>query len=366
MLVIIWNLGIGGVQKRIKDIAFDMTENHPHWQIILLVKNRQPQCFNHLLESLSNVTIHYFSSVDSITHDRIIRRSPLPWILTHIYLYNPTVCLSFLSHFSLLLVLYRLFVFWRKPIIVLNEVSQTTNYLHFHSSHPNMEKWLIRLFYRFADKIITPSKAGAKDLQQNYWVPPKKLTVIPNWTLFPPTEPSKKIYDLMYIGRFEPEKNISALIETVLILKKSFPHLRLALVGEGSLEMSLKETVKELSLNQNIVYLKTTSNLMSLLKQAKIFVIASQSEGLPNVVLEAGMGQIPTIANHFAGAEEVILHGKTGYLTNSPKEMAAFISRILSHTSITNQLGKAAEKYILQNFHKKTQDLFIQTLIKSA
>jgi len=255
-------------------------------------------------------------------------------------------------------------LFWRKTKIILNEVAYTSKYLSIHTNYPNLEKFLIRLIYPLADCIICPTKIGAQDLISNFRIPKNKISIIRNWTLFPPHKPSMPKWDLIYTGRFAKEKNLLDLINIIYQLKPKLPKIKLLLLGEGDLKNKIKELILKLSLTNNINILPTTTNVAKYLKKSKIFISLSQNEGLPNVVLEAAMCQLPSIINNFEGADEVVIHKKTGFITNNQSEIINSILKLIDNNQLRLNIGQNAQHHVINSFGPKNQHQYIQIIRK--
>ena len=79
---------------------------------------------------------------------------------------------------------------------------------------------------------------------------------------------------------------------------------------------------------------------------ADLFVLSSNSEGMPNVVIEAMSESLPVIATKVGACPDLIEHGKTGWLVPIGDEaaMTEAIENALANTEELEQVGKAAGK----------------------
>lgn len=359
LLILIWNLGIGGMQKRVKDIVKDISGNRPEWEVYLLVKYKTPSCFNQEIEALPRVFVRYFPE----NHIIYNKWASLPWILKEVFVLRPTSCLTFLSHFSLLLLFAKFIFFWRRFGVILNEGVYTSKFLPIHSHNPELETRLIKIFYRYANQIIAPTAAIKNDLANNFSVPAGLISVIPNWTLVPPRRPLKPKYDLIYAGRFEREKNLFEMLEIVKAVKRNHPQIRLCLLGEGSLELKLRRRVDQLGLRNNVYFLFSQSDITSWLRRSKIFILTTLNEGLPNVILEAAMCQVPAAARYFEGAEEAVINGNTGYVVYTRADMLDRIGKLLHNAPLRKRMGEQAQRHAAKKFGYQNQKRFIDLLL---
>ncbi|SEO25256.1 Glycosyltransferase involved in cell wall bisynthesis [Amphibacillus marinus] len=91
----------------------------------------------------------------------------------------------------------------------------------------------------------------------------------------------------IHVGRFHPQKNHHMLLNIFKELLQKNSEIMLFLVGEGPLENEMKEKVKFLNLNDNVVFLGIRDDVPELLQGMDALIFPSLFEGFPGVVLEA-------------------------------------------------------------------------------
>jgi glycosyltransferase involved in cell wall biosynthesis len=257
------------------------------------------------------------------------------------------------------------FAFWHDCKIVLNEGVLTSRYLKINRGH----FWwiwmlMVSLFYRFADMIIVPSRAVKRDLIELFKIPNQKVTIIPNWTLFSKTNAHQsRKYDLAYIGRYEEEKNPMLFLEVVRLVHLQNSKLKACIVGSGKLEPQIKEFIRRHSLSKVVKLLSPLNNMSQVLPSCRLLLVTSKNEGLPNVVLEAGALEIPSIAAPFLGVEEVILEGETGWIRQEASEISSLVLTLLKNNKLITQTGHQAQQHIAKHFSHLNQKKFIQHLV---
>jgi glycosyltransferase involved in cell wall biosynthesis len=99
--------------------------------------------------------------------------------------------------------------------------------------------------------------------------------------------------------------------------KPSVSHsdIRLAIVGGGWYRPDLENEARELPGRSRIVLTGFVENAETLMpKKSDVFCLPSKYEGMPNVVMEAAMVGVPTVATRVAGTVDLIEHEVTGYL----------------------------------------------------
>lgn len=357
-MILIWNLGIGGMQKRIRDIVKDISDNYPDWEVHVLVRDYYPRLFNEEIACLNRVYVRY----SPVNNFFLTKFSKLPWVVWEYFKVGPDVCLTFLSHLSSLLVIVKLLIFWKKSRLVLNEGILTSKFLQIHSKNVWLEEKFVRLFYRLADKIIVPTKAIKLELTGRYRLPSNLIVVIPNWTLFPKMKPLEPKFDLLYVGRFEKEKNLFAWIRVINKVREIIPDVTACLVGEGSQEKSLKVLLDNLNLKNNVTIFDKQRKPAEFYRRSKLLLMTTRNEGMPNTVLEAAMCQVPSIARRFDGVNEVIINNSTGYIAAGRDEIVANIVNLLRHDKKRLEMGKNAWRYVKRHFGYLNQKMFIETI----
>lgn len=128
---------------------------------------------------------------------------------------------------------------------------------------------------------------------------------------------------LVHIGSFVHEKNHQGLIRIFQKVKQAHPEIRLILCGAGP----NLEYYKNLKLEG--VYLAGERNeVSSILSHAKVMVLPSLIEGLPGVILEAMILEVPVVAYNVGGISELIKDKNTGFLINGGEEND-FVEKVL-------------------------------------
>ncbi|NLK50022.1 MAG: glycosyltransferase, partial [Candidatus Cloacimonetes bacterium] len=104
---------------------------------------------------------------------------------------------------------------------------------------------------------------------------------------FIPSISDTKEFDFIYIGRLEVYKGLPRIFNAMEELVKIYPDIKMAVVGYGSLEEELKTEVRERGLSGNISFHGFQKDTRAWLHKARIFVMASDNEGLPCALMEA-------------------------------------------------------------------------------
>ena len=157
---------------------------------------------------------------------------------------------------------------------------------------------------------------------------------------------------LMHIGQFSPEKNHRFLIESFIQIHQHYSNVKLILIGEGKLYEEIRELVKDRGMEGNVFFAGHRNEVQRLLAGSDLFVLTSNIEGVPGVVLEAGMQSIPTLAINVGGVGEVVIANKTGVLLaehNVTLFSNAAIS-LIQNDSLRKELGMNVYKFVMENY----------------
>ena len=137
------------------------------------------------------------------------------------------------------------------------------------------------------------------------------------------------------------------------------------IIGLGPEWDFLLYTIDDLDLKAQ-VYLHgrlSPAEVRSQLQQADVFLLASNSEGISNAVLEAMACGLPVVTTDCGGMREAVTDGVEGLVVpvRDPEAMTAALTRLASDRNLARRMGEAARKRILHEFTIKQQiDQFIE------
>ncbi len=225
----------------------------------------------------------------------------------------------------------------------------------------SFNKWL----FRHVDYVTSVGEQALQDLRQSYQYPSTQTAVIrrgiPHFDYDSSVE-KKKIAAtfqfnanatlLIHVGQFSPEKNHQFLIDCFPLIKKQCPDVKLLLLGEGKLLQEMKEKVMNKELQQDIIFVGYQKEVQRWLSAADLFVMTSTVEGVPGVVLEAGMQKVPAVAVNVGGVGEVVIDHQTGLLVpqHDAQLLADAVIDLLKDEEKRKQYGKNACTFVQQNY----------------
>lgn len=131
--------------------------------------------------------------------------------------------------------------------------------------------------------------------------------------------------EILAVGSFNPPKDYPNLLHAIALLRhKTRQKFKLKIAGDGKLRPIIEALINELELADVVTLLGKRTDITDLLNQADIFVLASQREGLPTVVLEAMACQCYVVATDCGGTKEIMAN--TGTLVPSQDSEALAIA----------------------------------------
>jgi glycosyltransferase involved in cell wall biosynthesis len=88
----------------------------------------------------------------------------------------------------------------------------------------------------------------------------------------------------------------------------------------------------------------------SIYRQATIFVLTSEHEGTPNVLLEAMAAGLPVVATNVGGVPEIVQRGRTGFLAaeDNMDELVKITGELVQNSSLRTEIGARARSYVEQ------------------
>lgn len=202
---------------------------------------------------------------------------------------------------------------------------------------------LERLNYNLADILVVESPGLAHQIASGKYHDKPIL----NGALFvdtkifaPKIELSERADTVSYLGAITEHKGVMNLIEAIPLILKEREDIQFVIGGAGP---ALAEIKKHLRNSQVIESAKIVlcgkinhKEIPDYLNEAKLVVLPSYGEGLPNIVLEAMACGTPVLATPVGGIPDVIKDGETGFIMkdNMPECIARNVIRALNHSDL--------------------------------
>lgn len=149
------------------------------------------------------------------------------------------------------------------------------------------------------------------------------------------------------VGRLDPIKDQTGLIDAFARLSKLRPDCHLLIVGDGPERKQLEQLKID-----GVHLLGMRNDVAAILKQLDIFVLPSLNEGISNTILEAMAVGLPIVATAVGGTPELIAHEKNGLLVE-PRDypaLAQAFARYLNDRDLRSEHGRINSAIIRERF----------------
>ncbi|RMG45458.1 MAG: glycosyltransferase, partial [Acidobacteria bacterium] len=122
-------------------------------------------------------------------------------------------------------------------------------------------------------------------------------------------------------------------------------------------------------LTPNVVEFRgTIADTVPLYREVDIFVLTSDWEGTPNVILEAMASGLPVVATRVGGVPEIVQHGETGFLVDPEDEdgMVDAILTLIKNRDLRLKFGRAGREFVLAQHSLDKLPGYLQKLYELA
>lgn len=237
----------------------------------------------------------------------------------------------------------------------------------------NPQDWMLsvphRLFYKYLvmpelDGIVGVSRTTLENVQKIYQLPiptqniprgvdPKALQPQYNRSeLRAALQIEESTPVVLYVGSLTPEKRLDRLLSVFQQVRMRLTNAQLWLVGDGPLHHALTQQSIDAGLTAAVRFLGIQSDVASYMVAADLLALTSDTEGIPGVILEAGLLGLPAVATHVGGVAECIIANKTGVLVNPNDEvgLATALFELLQNSAQRHAMGQQAQAWIAKEF----------------
>ncbi|MDK3158261.1 glycosyltransferase [Kamptonema cortianum] len=285
----------------------------------------------------------------------------LPILARYVRKQKPVALLSALEDANLVAIWTRRLM--RLPVRVVVTVHNTLSREAQNATNlkRRIAPYLVKLFYPWADAVITVSQGAAEDLARlgmasglvkvvyNPVVMPEfyervKEPVDHYW--FEPDRPPV----ILGVGRLERQKDFPTLIQAFAELRQHRP-IRLMILGEGQDRPMLERLIQDLGLGQEVLLPGFVSNPYAYMAKSSVFVLSSLFEGLPTALIEAMAAGIPVVSTDCeSGPREILINGQYGPLVpiGDVTAMAEAIAKTLDSPVNSTSLKQRALDFSLE------------------
>lgn len=236
-------------------------------------------------------------------------------------------------------------------------------------------KWLLSFF---TYKIVAVSNGVREYYVSKVKINENKFIVIYNgvdlntfvFKGYKPVDLAQKI-NAIIVARLKAVKGHTYLLEAMPMIIKKYPNFILNIVGGGDLEDELKNQVKKMRLENNVIFWGEHSDVEKIFANMDLFILPSLWEGLGIVLLEAQATGLPVLSSKIPGTSEVVENEKTGLLFEVKNSQAIYdsVDKLLSNPDLYKKIVENAhlqvkEKFSLEKMVNEYEKLYTVSLNK--
>lgn len=216
--------------------------------------------------------------------------------------------------------------------------------------HPEIERRLMRTIARF-DLIVTMGRGAAASFRARGALGP--IHAVPggiDGARFHPGD-APPVADLVLVGRLVPIKRIDVFLDAVAKVAAARPETTALVVGDGPLREPLEAQARALGLEGRVRFLGVRSDVEAVLREVRVFVLTSDSEGVALSVMEAMASGLPAVVSAVGDLGDVVEEGVNGHLVER-RDADAFARHLLALLSDEERRARfaAASRRLAERF----------------
>lgn len=198
--------------------------------------------------------------------------------------------------------------------------------------------------------------------------PVPNICVISNSRSFPPLRYDEECHHtVLAVGRFCEQKALDRMIDAWDMVRQSpaSDGWRLRIVGDGELRSRLQRQINQLGLNDSVTLGRSEVDMISVYRNADIYVMTSLYEGLPLVLLEAQAAGLPIVSMTCkCGPRDIVTDGVDGLLVpeGDVDSVADAILRLIGDDELRHSMSKAALKASDRYAEEKIMEKWVELI----
>lgn len=157
------------------------------------------------------------------------------------------------------------------------------------------------------------------------------------------------------IAAFTGFKDHKTWVNAVSELYKRGLKAKYILVGDGPLETEIRNQVKELGLENEIIFAGFRKDIPEILPEFDLFLFTSNNEPTGGVLLESYACHVPIVAANAGGIPEVVVNGETGLLAEvgNPVSFADHVEVLIHNPELQQKFIRNGYQFLIENFTKE-------------
>ena len=225
----------------------------------------------------------------------------------------------------------------------------------------SIDRWTGRLYSHLVDMTITNCRACQESVIEVERARRESVTILKNdinlnqFREIPTFSAERYAGSPRVIGmvaNLRGEKAPEVFIEAARRVAKRHPDAVFRIAGEGSLREKLEKQIEDMGLSGRVELPGHVVDIPKFIGELDIAVLCSNTEGLPNVLVEYMAAGRPVVATRVGGAEELIDDGVHGLIIEpqDPTALAEAIDRLLSDRDLASRLAAAGRSRVEEDY----------------
>ncbi|MBR0551724.1 glycosyltransferase [Stakelama marina] len=234
-------------------------------------------------------------------------------------------------------------------------ICKISNDLHRHDlprpARPFYRLWL-RLQARMIDRFVALAPAMEPEIVALTGVPESRVDTIEDpaltidrLSIAPSSSPGPGTHYLA-VGRLVPQKNFSLLLKAFARARQSGD--RLTILGDGAQRAKLEALAESFGIAESVTFAGHVSDPTDYMKRADIFVLSSDYEGVPAVLLEALAAGLPTVSTDCCASMRSLLANPDHGIVTPPRDAEALAAAMAAARNI--RFDRPAARRLLRRF----------------
>ena len=166
-----------------------------------------------------------------------------------------------------------------------------------------------------------------------------------------------ELFTFIFVGRLVKDKGIEELTQAFEILVAQNPSVRLVLVGpeEPELDPLSKDCLQAIRNNDAIIHVGYQNDVKPFLCMSSVLVFPSYREGFPNVPMQAGCFDLPSIVSDINGCNEIVQHGENGLIVpaKDSKALLKAMEQVYNDKELYGKMSKNARPMIVGRYDQR-------------
>ena len=251
---------------------------------------------------------------------------------------RPDVIISFLAHINIAVLLASMFL--RIPVII-SERNDPSK-----SATSRLRVILRKITYPWAESVVFQTEDAKRFFSNKIQ---KKGTVIPNPVFL--SEKSvpfdDRINEIVSVGRFVPQKRQDLIVRAFEEAIKKHNTYHLTFYGNGEEKERIIRYIEEHNIKKYVTISNSVPDLHARIKYARIFIMMSEYEGMPNALMEAmGLGLVCISSDCPCGGPRYLIQdGVNGYLVRvgDIEQLTEKLCYVIENEDLQRSVSKNAQ-----------------------